>query len=622
LVDRVRMARHRTSSRAAGRRRGLAPAALAMGALVFVTALVSGGFVPSVRAAGPDKSDVVLEFDFSASITGDKANRTKFAGALLQLANRVEETQADLVQGDTTVSLVQFATRARDVPKCVDLPLLNNPTQVQQFATCLRNVALAYANGSKVLQAAIGVDTNYVAALQQAKHHIPDTAVRPAIIFFTDGKHDVAGVPASAVIPTRDQLFGNLPSFALLPVGMGLDPKLRGPLTQGLENLRVVKGIPDCAGTTNALDWPTVVFTNPADAGNAVGVALADTTCTFTVAPTPTPTPAPTPPPVSNIRLTAGNAEIDLVWTPAPTSKTAPVIDYAARCRAGTDGDWVESTEGVSLAPRTTITGLANGKAYSCEVASVSQGGQGAWVAANSTATPIGPPRPPAAPTVTAGDGQLVVSVAGDPSVDSYQFECSNDGGQTWPVQGQASADNPSTTIGGVTNGATYVCRATASNSVGQSDPSPVSDSARPCSGLFQCSPTVIPIVGGIGALLLLALVAAFVYVLRGRQSGHVVAVVDVVHTANIGHGTNLGIAFVQSPETKRVTGIVAERGKKADVHIRRLGRDRFEVRDKTGTRVVGDGDPVVVADSVGARHSLELRAFSTNAASQVATRR
>jgi hypothetical protein len=70
------------------------------------------------------------------------------------------------------------------------------------------------------------------------------------------------------------------------------------------------------------------------------------------------------------------------------------------------------------------------------------------------------------------------------------------------------------------------------------------------------------------------------------------------------------------------VTGIVAERGKKADVHIRRLGRDRFEVRDKTGSRVVGNGDTVVVADSVGGRHSLELRAFSTNAASQVATRR
>jgi hypothetical protein len=68
--------------------------------------------------------------------------------------------------------------------------------------------------------------------------------------------------------------------------------------------------------------------------------------------------------------------------------------------------------------------------------------------------------------------------------------------------------------------------------------------------------------------------------------------------------------------------GIVADRGRKADIRIRRLRHDRFEVRDKTGTHVVGDGDAVVVSDSVGGRHSLVLRAFSTNAASQVATRR
>jgi hypothetical protein len=214
------------------------------------------------------------------------------------------------------------------------------------------------------------------------------------------------------------------------------------------------------------------------------------------------------------------------------------------------------------------------------------------------------------------------VSLPVDPNIQSFTFECSNDGGKTWSATGDASGDNPATTIGNVENGTEYVCRAIAVNAVGESAPSPVSNSARPCSGLFQCNPVVIPIVGGVGALLLLALIAAFIYVLRDRQSGHVVAVVDIVHTANIGHGSNLGLAFVQSPETKRVTGIVAERGKKADVHIRRLGRDRFEVRDKTGSRVVGNGDTVVVADAVGGRHSLQLRAFSTNAASQVATRR
>jgi hypothetical protein len=36
----------------------------------------------------------------------------------------------------------------------------------------------------------------------------------------------------------------------------------------------------------------------------------------------------------------------------------------------------------------------------------------------------------------------------------------------------------------------------------------------------------------------------------------------------------------------------------------------------------VDDGEAVVVADSVGVRHSLVLHAFATNAASRVANRR
>jgi hypothetical protein len=157
---------------------------------------------------------------------------------------------------------------------------------------------------------------------------------------------------------------------------------------------------------------------------------------------------------------------------------------------------------------------------------------------------------------------------------------------------------------------------------VGESDPSALSAAAFPCNGFLQCTPSLLPIIGGgIGVLVLGVLIAAF-FLYRDRQRGHDVAVVDVIHTANIGHGSNLGLAFVHSPETRKVTGIVAERGRKADLRIRRLRHGRFEVRDKTNTNVVGDGDPVVVIDSVGGRHSLTLQAFSTNAASRVATRR
>ena len=109
---------------------------------------------------------------------------------------------------------------------------------------------------------------------------------------------------------------------------------------------------------------------------------------------------------------------------------------------------------------------------------------------------------------------------------------------------------------------------------------------------------------------------------IRGRSPGYVVAVLDVVHTANIGHGSRLGIAIVRQPETRRITGIVADKGRNADIRIRRLRGGRFAVSDRTGRKVVNDGDAVVVADSVGVRHSLALRAFAGSAASRVARSR
>ena len=52
--------------------------------------------------------------------------------------------------------------------------------------------------------------------------HLPADSIRPEMTLFTDGKHDVKGIPV-AVQPARDRLFGSRSPFALLPVGMGLD---------------------------------------------------------------------------------------------------------------------------------------------------------------------------------------------------------------------------------------------------------------------------------------------------------------------------------------------------------------------------------------------------------------
>src|SRR4029077_14777207 len=111
--------------------------------------------------------------------------------------------------------------------------------------------------------------------------------------------------------------------------------------------VRITRDMPACVGGST-LQWPTVGFDSPDEAGNAVAVALQDATCTFTVAPTPAPTPRPALGAVRSIGLKGGDGRIDVTWLP-PTVAPEPVVDYKVRCRAGEGDDWIESTEGVSL---------------------------------------------------------------------------------------------------------------------------------------------------------------------------------------------------------------------------------------------------------------------------------
>ncbi len=83
-----------------------------------------------------------------------------------------------------------------------------------------------------------------------------------------------------------------------------------------------------------------------------------------------------------------------------------------------------------------------------------------------------------------------------------------------------------------------------------------------------------------------------------------------------------MGIKFVRDPDSRQVTGIVAARGPKPDIRVRRLRGGRFEVTDRTGRHVTTSGEPIVAIDPKGGRHQLVLHAFATNAASTVSARR
>ena len=160
----------------------LGPGTRAVITMVMAALLVGSGLVSNVLAVqpAPDRSEVVLVLDFSASILEDAANRNRFGAALERIADRVDETSSDLVAGDATLTIVQFATKAADYPGCANLRLLGSSATVARFANCLRSVARAYRKGlSPALTRRIGVDTNYVAAMEQAAKHLPADAVRP-----------------------------------------------------------------------------------------------------------------------------------------------------------------------------------------------------------------------------------------------------------------------------------------------------------------------------------------------------------------------------------------------------------------------------------------------------------
>jgi hypothetical protein len=154
------------------------------------------------------------------------------------------------------------------------------------------------------------------------------------------------------------------------------------------------------------------------------------------------------------------------------------------------------------------------------------------------------------------------------------------------------------------------------------SEASPVSDLVRPCGSLFDCNPLALPLLGGLVGLLTLGVLVALFLLYRERNQGYVLAVLDVVHTANLGRGSTLGIELTRASGSRQVTGIVSDRGSKADFRIRALGDGRFAVRDRVRRQEVTAGESVIVVDSVGVRHELVLRAFDTRAASAVARRR
>ena len=475
--------------------------------------------------------------------------------------------------------------------------------------------------GTAALRKQLGVDTNYVAAMQRAATHLPQDSVRPALILLTDGKHDVAGVPVSRVIPTRNQLFGSRSPFALLPVGMGLQASDRGALERGLKDLQIVKDMPACvSGAT--FSWPQTVFTDGRRRGQCGrgrapgrhvhlhGRGHADAQAHADAHPGADPRPG------AEHLARAGRCEHQDRLDRAPAGQ-AP-----GQRLPGTlpHGRWRLGRVGRGFEPRDDRDHHRPDQrgALECQVAAVATGTDPVFTAAASMAIPVGRPAPPAKPVGQALDHAARFPVPSDAAtgISEYRYECSSDGGSTWTASGTAHASVATAEVDDLANGVTYVCRAFARNDSGISDPSPNSDAIRPCGSLLECQPIlqtgllIAGIVLGIGVL------GAIFLLYRGRPQDYVVAVVDVIHTANLGHGSSFGIGLTRTPATGQTTGITRASGAKVDIQVRYRGKERFQVTDRNGrVQEATAGQSLVVVDPRGNSHSLVLWAFATPSA-------
>ena len=150
----------------------------------------------------------------------------------------------------------------------------------------------------------------------------------------------------------------------------------------------------------------------------------------------------------------------------APTSNGgSPILSYSARCTSSDGGVAGSASE---LASPVTVTGLSNGKSYSCTVAAANDAGAGPDSASSGAVVPQATVIAPGAPEdVSAGVGNQQASVSfsapasdGGAAITAYTVT-SSPGGVT--ASGAASP----LTLTGLINGVAYTFSVTATNNVG-----------------------------------------------------------------------------------------------------------------------------------------------------------
>ena len=238
-----------------------------------------------------------------------------------------------------------------------------------------------------------------------------------------------------------------------------------------------------------------------AAAGLAVAASGGDDASTSAAPSSPPAPPATEPAAPSAPMVTAGDAQLEVSWA-APSDGGSAINDYDVRYRPVFFGTWTELPDSTrSAATSATIPGLNNGTTYQVQVRAGNSVGDGPW-SDSATGTPVGVPAAPAAPGLTAGEGQLEVSWRAPSnngsSIDDYDVRYRPAGGSWTELPDTAKSTARSVTITGLRNGTAYEVQVRAGNSIGDG---PWSQSAMATPVTVPAAPAAPDVTGGDGQL-------------------------------------------------------------------------------------------------------------------------
>ncbi|HTD50325.1 MAG TPA: fibronectin type III domain-containing protein, partial [Acidimicrobiia bacterium] len=234
-------------------------------------------------------------------------------------------------------------------------------------------------------------------------------------------------------------------------------------------------------GLTNGANYNCSVVTT-----NIVGPGPASPTASVVVG---------LPAGVAQPSVVSGDAQI-VVGFVAPSLNGSPLVGYHATCLSA--GNPVAFGSG--MGSPVVASGAVDGQRYTCQVNAQNAVGEGPDSPASVVVVPAGVPGFPPAPTITAGNNVMhvvfVAPVANGAPITSYTASCaSSDGGVTVVVSGPASPIN----VTGLSDGNTYTCDVSATNSAGTGS---ISDESAPAVAAGVPAAVALPsVVGGPGRL-------------------------------------------------------------------------------------------------------------------------